>query len=154
MTNALPDSIRCMLVPLKDKLLLIPNTTVVEVIHFPKAIPAEHMPAYWVGYCSWRSQQLPIIDLDALLEHRAANTENVSHLCILKGINSPEELTLYALPCYAPPQLISIDTDTLSNVSESEHDWLFGQIEVGNKTALIPNIDTLELIIIKRLVAD
>ena len=150
MTDAIPDSIRCMLVPLQDKLLLIPNTTVVEVIQLPSTTTAEHVPDYWVGYCSWRSQQLPVIDLDGLLERRAANSQNASHLCILKGINDPEALTLYALPCYAPPQLISISTDTLESVTETEHDWLYGQIKIGSKIALIPDVDTLETIIISR----
>ncbi len=144
MTDALPESIRCMLVPLKDRLLLVPNTTVVEVIQFPATTAAEHVPSYWIGYCSWRSQQLPVIDLDALLDQRSSNTEGVSHLCILKGIHDSAELTLYSLPCYAPPQLISIDADALQSLEEADHDWLYGQFNIGNKLALIPNLDVLE----------
>lgn len=144
MTDALPESIRCMLVPLRGRLLLIPNTTVVEIIQFPETTPAEHVPDYWVGYANWHSQQLPVIDLDALLDQHVANTEAVTHLCILKGIHDSVELSLYSLPCYAPPQLISVDADTLHNIEESSHDWLYGQFQIGSKLALIPNLDALE----------
>lgn len=144
MTDALPEPIRCMLVPLKDKLLLVPNTTVIEVTQFPTTTQAEQAPEYWVGYCSWRSQQLPVIDLDALLDQRASDTGNVSHLCILKGINEAAGLNLYSLSCYAPPQLINIDSDTLQNLAESDAHWLYGQFSIGNKLALIPNLDELE----------
>ncbi len=148
MTDALPDTIRCMLLPLQDKLLLIPNTTVIEVVHFPHTTTSGDIPNYWVGHFNWRAQQLAIIDIDALLDQRSTTTsEKASHVCILKGIHNPEALNAYALPCYAPPQLISIDLETLNSLEQASTDWLYAQIKIGSKVALIPDLDALESLI-------
>ncbi len=148
MADAITDAIRCMLLPLKDKLLLIPNTTVMEVVHFPHTEPAETAPDYWVGHFNWRTQQPPIIDIDALLAQRPAENQDATHVCILKGIHKPDTLNAYALPCYAPPQLININMDTLQSLTQTKDDWLYGQINIGSKATLIPNLDALEALII------
>ncbi len=142
------DYVHCMLIPLRQHYLLLPNTTIAEVIPLPKQIfSAQTTPAsFIVGECHWRHSILPVIDLENLIdepadaEHRAANK-----LCIVNGINENANVEYYALPCCGPPQLITLNEEALQMTAhDAAQQWLYCQIKIGNKTALIPNLDDIE----------
>lgn len=145
MANISTDFIPCVLIPLHQHYLLLPNTTIAEVIPMPRLSTVENMPDYWVGQHDWKSWQLPVIDLEALVENNPADTVDANKLCILHGINGDANIKVYGLPCYGVPQLIHLNESALRlapNTEESE--FLHYQIQIGTKVAYIPNLDAIE----------
>ncbi len=142
------DYVHCMLIPLRQHYLLLPNTTIAEVIPLSKQLFASQTTkqSFIVGECHWRDGILPVIDLENLIgkpadvERRAANK-----LCIVNGINDNTAVEHYALPCCGAPQLITLNEAALqTTVHDAAQEWLYCQIKIGNKTALIPNLDDIE----------
>ncbi|NQZ52679.1 MAG: chemotaxis protein CheW [Piscirickettsiaceae bacterium] len=145
MADNATDFIPCMLIPLQQHYLLLPNTTIAEVIPMPRLTLDDSKTHYWVGQYNWNSQQLPVIDLESLVEGNPSKSAEANKLCILHGINSDLGITAYALPCYGAPQLIHLNEDALKLVSDTEDsEFLHCQIHIGNKVAYIPNLDTIE----------
>lgn len=141
-----PDFIHCMLIPLHDHFLLLPNPTIAEVIPMPAAItPSEQNSNYCLGSYDWRDKQLPVIDLESMLTDKISNVEDANKLCILNGINPQVEIEFYALPCYGAPQLITLNETALQPSDENtDSSFLHCQIKIGNKVAFIPHLDNIE----------
>lgn len=143
-TNFVP----CMLIPLQHHYLLLPNTTIAEVIPMPRMTMDNSKTDYWVGQYDWNSQQLPVIDLESLVEGNPSNSAEANKLCILHGINAEVDLNAYALPCYGAPQLIHLNESALRLVADvADSEFLHCQIQIGSKIAYIPNLDNIEITI-------
>lgn len=142
------DYVHCMLIPLRQHYLLLPNTTIAEVIPLPRQIfsaPAAEQ-RFVVGQCHWQDSILPVIDLENLIDEPAdADSRAANKLCIINGINDNAAIDHYALPCCGAPQLITLNEAALqTSDQDNAQNWLYCQIKIGNKTALIPNLDDIE----------
>lgn len=139
------DFIPCMLIPLQNQYLLLPNSTIAEVIPMPQLSPVDNKPDYWIGQCNWHSRQLPVINLEALIQGDDTDISNANKLCILHGISDNSTLPVYSLPCFGVPQLIHLNESTLLQAKHAEEsDFLLYELPIGNNLAYIPNLDTIE----------
>lgn len=139
------DSVHCMLIPLQDHFLLLPNPAIAEVFPMTKIEPVTNKPNYWLGHCQWRENTLPVIDLESMIGNKSSDTDTANKLCVLNGINTQAQLAFYAVPCYGAPQLITLNEDALQQIPDTEDsDFLYCQIKIGNQIALIPHLDNIE----------
>jgi len=140
------DFIPCMLIPLQQHYLLLPNSTIAEVIPMPRVRAVDDKPNYWIGQCDWHSWQLPVIDLESLVENEVYDISDANKLCVLHGINTSADVSIYALPCYGVPQLIHLNESALKLALDTgDSDFVHYQIQIGNKVAYIPNLDKIEI---------
>ena len=146
MTEKSTDFIPCMLIPLQQHYLLLPNTTIAEVVPMPHQIDiTDDKPNYWIGQCLWHSQKITIIDLESMVENNLADAAEANKLCVLYGINTAVNINAYALPCYGVPQLIHLNESALKLAHDTEEsEFLHYQVQIGNKVAYIPNLDLIE----------
>jgi len=148
MAELSPDFIPCVLIPLKQHYLLLPNTTIAEVIPLPKLNPADTSLAYSVGRYDWQNSSLAVIDLDSLIENSPSSCSDANKLCILRSINSESQVDNYALPCYGAPQLIHLTESALKIAdTQNDSDYIHCQLQIGNKIAYIPNLDAIEAVV-------
>ncbi|MDH5358359.1 MAG: chemotaxis protein CheW [Gammaproteobacteria bacterium] len=139
------DFIPCMLIPLQQHYLLLPNATIAEVIPMPRLDSINSKPDYWVGQYNWNSSLLPVINLESLVEGTPSDSAEANKLCILHGINTTANVNAYAFPCCGSPQLIHLTESALKLAPENQNtQFLHCQIQIGNKIAYIPNLDTIE----------
>jgi len=135
-----------MLVPLQQYYLLLPNSTIAEVLPMPRALSINNEQSdHHLGHCEWRDQKISVIDLEKLLGKKIEEENDAHKLCILNGINTDAGINFYALPCNGVPQLITLDQSALEIITdESSSEYLQYQIKIGTKIALIPNLDKIE----------
>jgi chemosensory pili system protein ChpC len=139
------DFIPCMLIPLQKYFLLLPNSTIAEVIPMPQHTAMPNKSDFWVGECSWHDRQLPIINVEALIQSENTDVSDANKLCVLHGISDATDLPVYALPCFGVPQLIHLNESALLMAEDAEEsDFLLFQLPIGNKLAYIPNLDSIE----------
>jgi chemosensory pili system protein ChpC len=153
MADNTTDFVPCMIIPLQHHYLLLPNSTLAEVIPSPRLIKTDNTkPSYWIGQCDWNAQNIPIIDLEGLVENKPSHTTDANKLCVLRGIYASANISIYGLPCYGVPQLIHLNESALKladNTISSE--YVHYQIQVGNKVAYIPNLDAIETTLSQQL---
>jgi chemosensory pili system protein ChpC len=139
------DFIPCILIPLKQHYLMLPNSTIAEIIPIPKLNPANSSATFWVGQYQWQDDSLAVIDLDSMIEQRPSACDEANKLCIIRSINTSNNHSSYAIPCYGAPQLIHLTESALKIVEDAEPSaFIHCQIRVGNKIAYIPNLDNIE----------
>ncbi|MBT3504338.1 MAG: chemotaxis protein CheW [Piscirickettsiaceae bacterium] len=145
------DFIPCMLLPLQQHYLLLPNTTIAEVIPMPRITLADDKPSYYRGQYQWASHKITILDLENLVENEEGHSDEANKLCIIYSINSDTKLQAYALPCHGAPQLIHLNETALKLVDDDEKtsEFLHCRTHIGNKIAYIPNLDKLEELVLE-----
>ena len=142
------DSLPCILIPLQQHYLLLPNDAVIAVSPYSELTEASDKPESWVGEYSWNNQQIPVIDLESLVEEKPADLEGIKKLCIVRSINADNSVTAYALTGFGSSQLIQINQTALQLATEVlDSSFLHCQIQIGNKVAYIPNLDNIEVML-------
>ncbi|WP_438970599.1 chemotaxis protein CheW [Methylophaga sp.] len=140
--------VHCMLIPLQQHYLLLPNSTIAEVVPRTGIDIDTPSPENWLGYLNWREQSLPIIHLEDLLKAGTDAESSGKKLCIINSINTTTEIEFYAIPCTGSPQLITLNQAALQLTHDDNNSpYLHCQIKIGNKVALIPNLDQIEIAI-------
>ncbi|WP_289281423.1 MULTISPECIES: chemotaxis protein CheW [unclassified Methylophaga] len=140
--------VHCMLIPLQKHYLLLPNSTITEVL--PKATikQAATKMTPWLEWVEWQQKKLAVVDLETLLKQNIETLYPANKLCIIEGINADADIGYYAIPCTGSPQLITLNASALKMTHDQNNsDYLYCQIKVGNKVAFIPNLDKLEIAI-------
>jgi len=144
MTAQTAQFVHCMLIPLSQHYLLLPNSSISEVI--PKTgISAETDSQSWLDFIEWQQQRIPVVHLEQLLKDEPTPLSSTNKLCIINGINSDAGISSYAIPCTGSPQLITLNQAALRLTHDDNNSpYLHCQIKISNKVALIPNLDALE----------
>lgn len=140
--------VHCMLIPMDQDYLLLPNTTIAEVIPMPNLIAGQTESPDILGFYHWRDNVLPVIALSKLINGNTVSSEHprqAHKLCIINGVHAAANLSLYAAPCNGVPQLITLNESALRPVDDMQaNPWVYSQLKMGNKVAYIPNLDALE----------
>lgn len=146
MADLSTDFIPCMLIPLQQHYLLLPNTIIAEVIPMPRNISAQHKSDYYLGQYQWHEDKIIILDLESLVENEENHSSEANKLCILYSINPDNKLPAYAVPCHGAPQLIHLNESALKLVDDDvvASEFLHCRTHIGNKIAYIPDLDKLE----------
>lgn len=147
MSETASTAIHCMLIPLRKNLLLLPNTTIAEIVSLPAIEQTEHNPDFYAGTCSWRAHQIPVVDFESLFDNVAADTGKITRLCVLNSINASTNLTFYGIPCHGSPQLITLNESIIQAVDTPPQNYIHSYINIANTTAIIPDLDTIEVFI-------
>jgi chemosensory pili system protein ChpC len=74
----LPREIRCVLVPVSNLRLLLPNATVAEVITYSKPEPVADAPEWLLGRIAWRGWRVPLVSFAQLTGSEAGDADPAS----------------------------------------------------------------------------
>lgn len=145
MTAQAPQFVHCMLIPLNRHYLLLPNSSITEVIPLTGVRQEKTGNASWLSTIQWQQQTLPVVHLEKLLSEGNETESADSKMCIINGINADADVASYAIPCSGSPQLITLNQAALHLTHDDNNSpYLHCQIKISNKVALIPNLDQLE----------
>lgn len=144
MTEQAPQFVHCMLIPLNRHYLLLPNSSISEVIPLT-GVSEEQADVSWLSFIDWQQQRLPVVHLEDLLSDGMDTESADTKMCIINGINPDADISAYAIPCTGSPQLITLNQAALHLTHDDNNSpFLHCQIKISNKVALIPNLDQLE----------
>merc|ERR1712000_200673 len=58
-------SLSCVMIPVSDRQLLLPNVSIAEVVDFTSNDAGANTPDWLAGFLDWRGLTLPVISYDA-----------------------------------------------------------------------------------------
>ena len=145
MTEQQAQFVHCMLIPLQRHYLLLPNSSIAEVIPRTGVAEPRSSDESWLSYISWQNREIPVVQLESLLSGSDEVLSDGNRLCIINGINPQANIQSYAIPCNGSPQLITLNQAALRLThDDNTSPYLHCQIKISNKVAFIPNLDQLE----------
>jgi len=132
-----------LLLPLADRLLLLPSAAVAEVIRYEgEPEPLDNAPLWLLGQINWRGLKLPLLSFESA--SGAANAAPNTQLAILNVTHEKARVKFFALQLQGHPRPIRL-TATLASSEEPLQPLELSAVRLADgRSAKIPSLSVLE----------
>jgi len=146
MSDPLPREIRCILVPVGNMRLLLPNATVAEVITLPEAEPVADAPSWLLGRIAWRGWRVPLVSFTRLCGAGEGDAELSSRVAVLKALNGHAEMPFMALVTQGFPRLTTLNAELIIPTHDGTElpPGIRARVLVRDDVAVIPDMEGIE----------
>jgi len=137
--------IHCMLIPTNPETLLLPTSTMAEVIDYSTPEPMAEAPPWLLGQVEWESRQVPIFSFSALINGTdVGEVPSKSKIMILKSLSDSARVPYLGLLLGDLPQPVIIREDKLVETGDEKKALgVYSRITVDESEAIIPDLDRL-----------
>ena len=137
--------IHCMLIPTNPETLLLPTSTMAEVIDYSTPEPMAEAPPWLLGQLEWESRQVPIFSFSALINGTdVGEVPSKSKIMILKSLSDSARVPYLGLLLGDLPQPVIIKEDKLVETGDEKKALgVYSRITVDESEAIIPDLDRL-----------
>ena len=141
----------CVMIPLKDTQLLLPNVCVAEILPWRRVKALSETPPWCLGLLGWRGEMVPVVRFEPLNGAPGEPRKSGRCMVVMNRARNERGLPFYALATEGLPRMVQLTSDDLAN--ESTKLGVAEQIVVrlGTETAVIPNLDVIETAVAKLL---
>jgi chemosensory pili system protein ChpC len=143
---ALPQEIRGVVLPVTGGQVLVPSTTMAEVITFAPPEPVADAPDWLLGRVAWRGWRLPVLAFSVLAGVTAREATDNTRVAVLKALNGHARLPYVGVLTQGFPRLTLIFRDTLVAVAPGDAlpTGVREQVRVHDEAAWIPDLELIE----------
>jgi len=138
------ESIRCMLLPLAEDWLLLPNVTVAEVISYVEP-ETKGSDDFNLGKIDWRGVKVPILSFEKICDLEVAENTMRNRIAILYHPEGNEDKPYVGVKLKDIPKSFIADTENLVDepISIEKADSVLNQLSNEGKRVFIPDLDKL-----------
>ncbi len=140
------NSVHCLLIPLLNETMVLPNAAVAEVIGFTAPTPVTDAPDWLLGRMTWRDHRVPVISLEAAMGKGVVRPKPGSRIAVLNTLNGNASVPYVGVLTQGIPRLqvvpafaITPDPDAAAVVAS-----VASRVRLNNEVMLIPDLDDLE----------
>jgi len=138
------DTLHCLLIPLLEEKILLPNAAVAEVVSYALPEPVENVPDWLLGNIVWRDETVPLISFEMAIG-AAKQERSARRIAVLNTLNGNPHLPYIALLIEGIPQLRLIqESSIVVSEKDNETNVVAASIELPEGRVLIPDLDRLE----------
>ncbi|VAX12241.1 hypothetical protein MNBD_GAMMA24-1410 [hydrothermal vent metagenome] len=138
------DTLHCLLLPLQDVKILLPNTAVAEVISYTVPETVKDAPPWMLGYINWRDEKIPLLSFERL-SGAGKQEHTTDRVAVLNTLNGNPHLAYIALQIQSIPQLRLIqESSIVVTETDEQTDVVAASIDFAGESVLIPDLDKLE----------
>jgi len=147
-------SLQCVMIPVNNRQLLLPNVSIAEVIDFDGTQTGANTPDWLIGFVEWRGLQLPVISYDAANDGElVVPGENRGRIIVLNTIGPGHARSPFmAMATQGIPSQARLDESQVKQLEAEPGPADLMQVEVDGETAWIPNLEYLESLASKVMV--
>ena len=146
MSDQLPREIRCVLVPVGDLRMLLPNATIAEVITQSTPEPVEGAPHWLLGRIAWRGWRVPLVSFARLAGTVEGDAELTMRVAVLKALGGDPKLPFIAVLTQGFPRLTTLNAELIIPTHDGKDlpEGVRAQVLVRDDVAMIPDLEWIE----------
>lgn len=137
------EQMRGVLITVPGGKLLLPNTTVSEIITFASPEAVSDKPDWYMGAIRWKGYRLPLVSFSGMVGWHRAEAAAGSKVAILKALSGDGKLPYFALLTQGFPRLVNISSDQLIDDPEHGSEFYYSAY-LDNDAVTIPNLEIVE----------
>ena len=138
------EQVQCILVPISDGKLLLPNATVAEVITYTPPEPFPDSPGWVLGSIVWKGWQVPVMSFANLLNISGTEPTRGARLMIVKSFVDSQKMPYLGILVQGVPKLRKITPDKLLEQTEKQRMLgVFSNVRVDKQDVIIPDLHRL-----------
>lgn len=155
MSAAAPREIRGVMLPVTGGRVLVPNTTMAEVITYAQPAAIADAPTWMLGRLAWRGWGLPVLAFSVLAGVAEQEPTENTRVAILKALSGHARLPYFGVLCQGFPRLTLISEEMLipDDVSGAVLTGVREQVRVHEDSAWIPDLGAIESRVVGALAA-
>jgi len=137
--------LRCLLIPADGETLLLPITTMAEVVDITQLQPMDDTPPWLLGQIEWDNRQVPVFSFSALINGRDAGSLSArSKIMVIKSLSASARVPYLGLLLEGLPRPVTVKEDMLiSTGDEKKSLGVYSRITFEEQDAIIPDLDRL-----------
>lgn len=151
--QALPGEIRGVMLPVTGGRILVPGTTMAEVITYAHPAPIDHAPPWLLGRLAWRGWGVPVLAFPVLVGVASSETTENTRVAILKALTGHARLPYFGVLCQGFPRLTLISENFLvpDDTAGAPPAGVRECVRVHDEPAWIPDLAMVEESVIAAL---
>ena len=153
MSDPLPREIRCVLVPVGNLRLLLPNATIAEVITQSTPEPVAGAPAWLLGRIAWRGWRVPLVSFTELAGTEEGDAELSVRVAVLKALGGHPKLPFIAVLTQGFPRLTTLNAELIIPTHDGKPlpPGVRAHVLVRDDVAMIPDLEWIEATLLELL---
>ncbi|MEO5830880.1 MAG: chemotaxis protein CheW [Rhodanobacter sp.] len=146
MSDPLPREIRCVLVPIGNLRLLLPNANIAEVITLSTPEPLAGAPDWMLGRIEWRGWRVPLVSFTALAGTEEGDADLSVRVAVLKALGGNPKLPFIAVLTQGFPRLTTLNAELIipTHDGKSLPPGVRAHVLVRDDVAVIPDLEWIE----------
>lgn len=151
--QAMPREIRGVMLPVTGGRILVPNTTMAEVITYADPVPVADAPPWLLGRLAWRGWGLPVLAFSVLAGITEREPLENTRVAILKALGGHARLPYFGILSQGFPRLTLISDDMLlpDEMAGVNLTGVREQVLVHDEPAWIPDLAMVEELVVGAL---
>ncbi len=133
----------CLIIPVGETNLLLPNVTVAEILPWRKIKKWDSAPRWCLGLLGWRGETVPVVRYEKLND-AYCSAEAGRCLLIMNRTQAGSARAFYGLAVDGLPRLVRLGNDDLKNISATLKIADAAHLQVGLEQATVPRLSYLE----------
>ncbi|HEY0197132.1 MAG TPA: chemotaxis protein CheW [Rhodanobacter sp.] len=144
--HPLPREIRCVLVPVGNLRLLLPNATIAEVVTQSAPEPVANAPEWLLGRISWRGWRVPLVSFTQLAGTEPGDSESSVRVAVLKALGGNPAMPFIAVLTQGFPRLATLNAELIIPTHDGSPlpPGVRAQVLVRDDVAMIPDLEWIE----------
>lgn len=156
MTDTTTRTLPCVLIPMNQRQLLLPNVSIAEVVDHDASLEAGDDRPWLAGYLEWRGQKLPVISYEGANQQEAVMPETGRGRIVVLNTIGPDHdrLPFMAVITRGIPSQSRLEPEQLQGREAEENgpaDLM--QVELEGELVWIPDLEYLESLAVEALKA-
>ena len=146
MSDELPREIRCVLVPVGNLRLLLPNATIAEVITQSTPEPVADAPDWLLGRIAWRGWRVPVVSFTKLSGIEEGDPDLSARVAVLKALGDNPKLPFIAVMTLGFPRLTTLNAELILPTHDGRPlpSGVRAHVLVRDDVAMIPDLEWIE----------
>jgi chemosensory pili system protein ChpC len=141
--------IRGLMITVNNGRVLLPNTSVSEIITAATPEPVDNAPQWLLGRVRWRGWRVPLFSFAVLAGIAPREGQLNAKVTVLKALGRNPRMPFIAMMCLGFPRLTTITPEVLIPTDDGEHlpMGVRTRVLVRDDQAMIPDLPTIENLI-------
>ncbi len=149
-STAAVNELATLLLPVKDKQLVLPNVTVAEIIPYEEPLAKDDTPEWYLGSLTWRNQTIPLVSFDAMNDEVVSGESSERRIAVLNSIVDDDRLHFCGIVTDGVPRLMRVMADEITDdVGATAGPAEISRVMISGERAAIPDVEHIQQEILK-----
>ncbi len=143
--NFSQQDVTSLMVPLAERVLLLPTVSVAEMAAYRAPAPVDDTPEWFLGFFDWRGIKVPLLSFEVLNGETYPGTKATSRVAVLNSTGSSDALPFIAIVTQGIPRLARVTPEEISQdeaATAKPYERL--HVSLAGEKAVIPDVTALE----------
>jgi chemotaxis signal transduction protein len=146
--QALP-TLRSFLMPFPGGQVILPHSSLVEVLPFTMALKIENAPCWVMGTALLRARHVPLVSLERLIDGAEAGPDTYARIILVNTLGTDPRLPYFGLLGTDAPRLLNLEREDITpdETPAAPITGVLCRVRVKDQPAIILDIDAIETVL-------